>query len=263
MRNAVVSNPVPGVSISMIRLTFFIARKMEETKELIKEIMKRYQPDLQQYKLDGITEIHEGTSGSDEVRRGSYASIVDLDWHGTHCVGKILHSTFFDTYGTREGMECVLRKFCREIKLLSHMKHPNIVQFFGIYYSETTCLPVLVMESLQFSLTEFLETHKKRSVAEATALSILFDVSKGLVYLHEVQQVAHRDLSSNNILLTAHMHAKIADLGSARVLDRPGGWNSRASLTIQPGTQDFMPQKPYKILQDTQFLLMSSLLLVS
>ena len=98
---------------------------MEETKELIKEIMKRHQPDLQQYKLDGITEIHEGTcSGSDEVRRGSYASIVYLDWHGTHYVGKILHSTFFDTYGTREDMECVLRKFCQEIKLLSRMKHP-------------------------------------------------------------------------------------------------------------------------------------------
>ena len=97
------------------------------------------------------------------------------------------------------------------------------------------------MERLQFSLTDFLETHKKGSVPEATALSILFDVSKGLVYLHEVQQVAHRDLSSNNILLSAHMHAKIADLGSAHVLDRPGGWNFRASLTIQPGTQDFMP----------------------
>lgn len=208
---------------------------------LIKEIMKRHQPSLEPYKLNGITEIHESTGDIDEFRKGSYASIVDLDWHGTRCVGKILHATFFDDYGTRHGMDCMLSKFCQEIKLLSRMKHPNIVQFFGIHYSASTCLPILVMESLQFSLTEFLETNEKGSVAEATALNILFDVVKGLVYLHEVQKVAHRDLSSNNVLLTAHMCAKIADLGSARVLDIPGGWNSKTSLTMQPGTQDFMP----------------------
>ena len=67
------------------------------------------------------------------------------------------------------------------------------------------------------------------------------DVSKGLVYLHEEMQVAHRDLSSKNILLTARLSAKIADLGSARVLDRPGGWASHVQLTTQPGTTDFMP----------------------
>ena len=69
----------------------------------------------------------------------------------------------------------------------------------------------------------------------------MLDVSKGLVYLHEEMKVAHRDLSSNNILLATDLSAKIADLGSARVLDRPGGWSSLAKLTVQPGAQDFMP----------------------
>ena len=215
---------------------------------LINKIMEQHRSTLEPHKLNGITEVHKAASESDKFRIGSYASVVDLDWHGTGCAGKMLHEIFFETYGKKYGMERMLSKFCQEIELLSRMKHPNIVQFFGIHYSATSCLPVLVMESLQCSLTGFLETHEKGSLDEAMELSILLDVSKGLVYLHEVQQVAHRDLSSNNILLTTHMNAKIADLGSARILDEPGGWNIKTSLTMQPGTQDFMPpealQKP-------------------
>ena len=209
---------------------------------MIKDIMKRHQPSLEQYRLNGIVEIsHGANSGGDEFQKGSYGSIIELDWNGTRCVGKILHESFFDVYGTQYGMEFTLNKFCQEIRLLSRMKHSNIVQFFGIHYSERIGLPVLVMERLECSVTKFLETHEKGTIAETVALGILFDVSKGLVYLHEVEKVAHRDLSSNNILLTANMCAKIADLGSARELDIAGGWNYKTSLTMQPGTQDFMP----------------------
>ena len=220
-------------------LTVMATRSKRDTVTMIKGLMKQYQNELESYKLSGIV-VHHQSDHDIDFRKGSYGSIVELDWHGALCVGKELHTVFFDI-GTRRDMECVLRKFCQEIKMLSGMKHPNIVQFFGIYYSEITSLPVMVMESLQFSLHEFLKTSEKESVTEFTALNILFDVSKGLVYLHEVKKVAHRDLSSNNILLTTNLCAKIADLGSARVLDRPGGWSPIACLTMQPGTKDFMP----------------------
>ena len=68
------------------------------------------------------------------------------------------------------------------------MNHPNIVKFLGIYYKQDSSLslefPVLVMEKMQYSLTEYLTTHKKGSILEDTALNILLDASKGLVYLH-------------------------------------------------------------------------------
>ena len=176
-----------------------------------------------------------------DFKQGTYGKVIDLDWGGTLCVGKVLHSIFFAPHTDCAGVRELLSKFFKEIKLLSELKHPSIVQFLGLYYRKDSSLPVLVMEKMEYSLTEYLSILKKGSIREAKALSILLDVSKGLVYLHEEIGFAHRDLSSNNILLNADMGAKIADFGSARILDKPGGWNLYARLTTQPGAVDFMP----------------------
>ena len=133
----------------------------KRSTQLINKIMKQHRSALEPHRLKDITEVSKTVSDSDTFRRGSFASVVDLDWKGTRCVGKILHEIFFETFGAKHGIERMLSKFCQEIELLSQMKHPHIVQFFGIHYSLTLCLPVLVMESLHCSLTEFLESHEK------------------------------------------------------------------------------------------------------
>ena len=68
--------------------------------------------------------------------------------------------------------------------------------------------------------------------------SIVHDVSLGLCYLHNHDPpIVHRDLSPNNVLLTAHHVAKISDLGVAKVIKA----DSRKMMTKAPGTVDFMP----------------------
>ena len=70
--------------------------------------------------------------------------------------------------------------------------------------------------------------------------SILFDVALGLCYLHsQTPPIIHRDLSSNNVLLTPHMAAKISDLGVARILNLTPLQISR--MTRTPGTPAYMP----------------------
>ncbi|XP_065903237.1 uncharacterized protein [Dysidea avara] len=185
--------------------------------------------------------------GRDEVERkyreGADAIIVDLDWEEQRYVGKKLHSIFFKPNTQLEGMKCMLAKFCKEIKLVSELDHKNVVTFVGVYYitapsSENSfLLPVLVMEKMPFSLTKYIDTF--RHIPETDIINILCDVARGLIYLHDDKRVVHGDLSSNNILLTSSFCAKIADFGSAQVVNQ-----SRVSATplvIQPGTPDFMP----------------------
>lgn len=218
---------------------------MEAIEKTIVEVAQQYDADFRQYTLKDVTEIPT-EKGNSDFKQGAYGKVIDLDWGGTPCVGKVLHSIFFAPNTDCDGIRELVTKFFEEIKLLRKMNHSNIVQFLGLYYRQDSqhpgsLLPVLVMEKMMCSLTEYLSTHKKGSIREAKCLSILLDVSKGLVYLHEKIGFAHRDLSSNNILLTADTCAKIADFGSARILDAPGGWSIQTRLTTQPGAVDFMP----------------------
>ena len=53
-----------------------------------------------------------------------------------------------------------------------------------------------------------------------TAMKILIGTAKGMEYLHmrEPMPVLHRDIKSENILLTDDLRPCIADLGEARVM---------------------------------------------
>ena len=97
-------------------------------------------------------------------------------------------------------------------------------------------LPVMVMEMMTDSLTSFVEKHE--NIPVHIKYSIVHDVSLGLCYLHNHDPpIVHRDLSPNNILLTAHYVAKISDLGVAKVIKA----DRRKTMTKAPGTVDFMP----------------------
>ena len=79
-------------------------------------------------------------------------------------------------------------------------------------------------------------------IAVETKFSILHDVSLGLSYLHGRRPaVIHRDLSSNNVLLSkGHLVAKISDLGTAKMI-RADSKQTKSRLTTAPGTLHFMP----------------------
>lgn len=48
----------------------------------------------------------------------------------------------------------------------------------------------------------------------AAGRRIALEITEGLAYLH-ARNVTHRDLKSKNVLLTADLHAKVADVGGA------------------------------------------------
>ena len=171
----------------------------------------------------------------DQIGRGANGRILEAKWEGIVVAVKEIHSIFMNEVSDLE-FQSFKRNFLRECEQSSRLRHPNIVRFFGIYHPPGARVPSLVMERLHCSLTSLLENHPV--VPIGTKISIIKDVALGLRYLHTRNPpIIHRDLSSNNVLLSKGMEGKIGDLGTARLLDP----RRQSRMTIAPGTIDFMP----------------------
>ena len=144
-----------------------------------------------------------------EIGRGTYTTVLEVQVHGLKCAGKrlLLESVL-------QQNDEFKKKFVAECLLHSYQRHPNIVQLIEVCITPE---PTLVMEYLPMNLTSCLETHQ--DLPEWIKSSILYDISKGLNFLHNQKaSIAHFSVTSNNVLLTAHLQAKITDLCVSRLL---------------------------------------------
>lgn len=114
--------------------------------------------------------------------------------------------------------------FLREIRLLSSLRHANLVKVYGACDSPSRglCLFVeLCAGSWRARLSE------PEPIAPATLVSVLRGVAAGMAYLHR-KGIVHRDLKSANVLLRGARaeddaeFAVVSDMGLARYVDVGG-----------------------------------------
>ena len=188
---------------------------------------------LQRFRLDGVRDT--GITVGD----GAYATVLQYDFRGLKCVGKKIHSLLYEHASPAQRAD-MLQRFGEECELLGRLHHPNIVQFLGVHKEMGSELPVLVMEYLPTNLSGYLDRHAVLS--NEIGYGILRDVALGLRYLHEYSPpIIHRDLSANNVLLTATLSAKISDLGVAKILNITPSQMTQQMSTKAPGTPCYMP----------------------
>ncbi|KAM3423600.1 Mitogen-activated protein kinase [Cercospora zeina] len=102
----------------------------------------------------------------------------------------------------------------RELKLLKHLKHENVISLSDIFISP--------LEDIYF-VTELLGTdlHRlltSRPLEKQFIQYFLYQILRGLKYVHSAG-VVHRDLKPSNILVNENCDLKICDFGLARIQD--------------------------------------------
>ena len=148
-----------------------------------------------------------------EIGRGSYAQVFELKHNITRSVYAakelIIPPPIKNNTESNAAMKSGFFRICDS---WSRLRHHNVVQFLGICYpsEDETGLPIMILEKMQGSVTSLLKEHD--DIPLLVKLSILHDASLGLLYLHTHNPlIIHRDVSSNNIMLTPHLEAKITD----------------------------------------------------
>ncbi|KAG2378398.1 hypothetical protein C9374_008541 [Naegleria lovaniensis] len=181
-------------STSLLKNDFLERRSDEETKYLIP---------VEDLKI--IKKIGEGANGS----------VFRANWNGTEVAVKALKSDVT----SEESAE-----FQKEAALLSTLRHPNIVNFYGISISDST--KCMVVEYLPMGSLDRLIYNCKLGNQVLTfshKLEILLGVAKGMAYMHSLKPnpILHRDLKPANILLCGmdhHLMSKVCDFGLSTVM---------------------------------------------
>ena len=198
----------------------------------------------QQFKFSKIELRKNEALGS-----GSYGVVCIAKCDELVCAAKLLFSVLFDIddgipplrspgrvvspHGKTHRIP--IKRFEQECRFLRQIKHPNIIQYLGTYRDPDSRALVLLMELMDESLTHFLE-RLSVPLPYYLQVGISHDIALALAYLHS-NNIIHRDLSSNNVLLLQGSRAKVSDFGMSTLATSPSG-NSR---TTCPGTPAYMP----------------------
>jgi serine/threonine protein kinase len=195
--------------------------------------------EIQRYQFKNVQLLKDQSLGM-----GSYGTVYKAKCDDLLCAAKIIHPTLFDPTAIQQQIvpqrehRLPIRRFEQECEFMSTIRHPNIVQYLGMFKDSETRLPVLLMELMDDSLTHFLEI-STQPIAYHIQISICHDISLALSFLHS-NNIIHRDLSSNNVLLRGNTLVKVTDFGMARLGDL-NPQVTRFTNTMCPGTDVYMP----------------------
>ena len=170
---------------------------------------------------------------------GAFGAVCHAQCDDLPCAAKILHPTIFAMGGLYKNAQ----QFEQECKFIRTVQHPNLVRYLGIHYDDTTGQPVLLMEMMDENLTHFLES-TPAEIPYHLQVNFCRDIALALSFLHS-NDIIHRNLSANNVLLIYKARAKVSDFGMAR-LSSFDPKRSFLEYTMSSTTHPYMPPEGFR-----------------
>ncbi|KAH7547784.1 hypothetical protein JRO89_XS14G0015800 [Xanthoceras sorbifolium] len=162
------------------------------------------------------------------IGRGSFGTVHRAKWQDADVAVKVLEEQEFHAHRFEE--------FVREVAIMKHLRHPNIVLLMGAV-TQPPYLSIVTEYVSRGSLYKLLHVPDSRMVLdERRRLKMAYDVVNGMNYLHQFKPpIVHRDLKSPNLLVDSNYTVKICDFGLSR-----SKANTYLSSKTAEGTPEWM-----------------------
>lgn len=131
-----------------------------------------------------------------------------------------------------------VQRFYEEAKMISELRHPNIVDVYNLYYENGTAF--YTMEYLDGCDLRYHVAHNNGCISEDALMPIIACVAEALETVHS-KGLLHRDIAPDNIFITKDGQVKLIDFGAARSTLANGG--DGFSVVLKQG---FAPVEQYQ-----------------
>ncbi|KAF2285324.1 hypothetical protein GH714_042366 [Hevea brasiliensis] len=134
--------------------------------------------------------------------------------------------------GSKQGK----KEYVSEVKIISRLRHRNLVQLIGWCHERGEFL--LVYEFMPNGSLDYHLFGGETMLIWSVRYKIALGLASALLYLHEEweQCVVHRDIKSSNVMLDSNFNAKLGDFGLARLVDHELG----SQTTVLAGTMGYL-----------------------
>ena len=144
---------------------------------------------------------------------GALSKVVKATLDQQHpCAAKIILPEHVDSF-----FPILSSKVEQAYQIWRDLNHPNIVQILGMVKDHRNNTPIILMELMEQSLTHFLE-RSSTDIHYHMQVNISNDIAQAVDHLHR-NGIIHGDLTSNNILLSAHYQAKLTGFKKSITVD--------------------------------------------
>ncbi|CAM0948990.1 unnamed protein product [Alopecurus aequalis] len=198
-----------------------------------------YQDELEQeiaprrFTYSELAAATDGFSSENKLGEGGFGSVYRGFFRDTNlhiAVKKV-------SKNSRQGW----KEFVSEVRIISRLRHRNLVRLVGWFYGGDGDNLLLVYELMS---NGSLDTHLYKPdhlLPWTVRYEVALGLGSALMYLHQEteQCVVHRDVKPSNIMLDVSFNAKLGDFGLARFV-----CDGRGSLTTgAAGTLGYMDPK--------------------
>jgi len=194
--------------------------------------------DLGEFDLDDFQILNQ-------IGEGSYGKIylvVNTKTQRKYSMKKIIASEQFE-----------IDQIYQEYELVNSVSHPGILKILATCYKKldsTTFALYVLMDLAIYDWDKEIKSRQnsKKYFSEDDLMNILTQITSSLSFL-QYNNISHRDIKPQNILVFDNMKYKIADFGEAKELVR----RQRNQTDTLRGTELFMSPVLFYALQNAQF----------
>lgn len=148
-----------------------------------------------------------------KIGKGTYATVRLARYYDKNKVQSILACKIVDKTSTPTVF--LKNFFQRELDIIRHLNHPSIIQIHSLLQCGEK---IFIFMRYAENGDLFNYVNNAGPIPENQCKIWTQQLVNGLKYLHK-QNIAHRDLKCENILLTKNLNTKLADFGFAKLCE--------------------------------------------